>query len=83
MAQCVRASSAYAKVVGSVPGQDTYKSQPMSVCELLSLSLPLLLSLSKNKNIIIIKSRRELDGDRAWGPSELLLALSEIAGAQK
>ena len=30
VAQLVRASSPYAKVAGSIPGQDTYKNQPMS-----------------------------------------------------
>ena len=28
VAQLVRASSQYAKVVGLIPGQDTYKNQP-------------------------------------------------------
>ena len=30
VAQLVRASSQYAKVVGSIPGQDIYKNQPMN-----------------------------------------------------
>ena len=46
----VRASSWYTKVVGSIPGQGTYKNQPMSVSisgttnRCLFLSLPLFLS---------------------------------------
>ena len=30
VAQLVRVSTQYAKVVGSIPGQDTYKNQPMN-----------------------------------------------------
>ena len=30
IAQLVRASLRYAKVAGSIPGQDTYKNQPMN-----------------------------------------------------
>ena len=53
VAQLVRASAQYAKVLGLIPDQGTYKNQPMDVWiggtanRCFSLSLPSSLSLSQ------------------------------------
>ena len=41
VAELVRASSCYVKAVGLIPGQGTYKNQPINASVSLSLSLSL------------------------------------------
>ena len=59
VAQLVRASSRYTKVAGSIPGQSTYKKQPMNAYVEQQVNVSLSLSLNINNKINKIKMNKK------------------------